>query len=113
MTQVIEAVAFSTGNYQDNLAYFTTAGKLRASQGGMKWFTLTPNRPARTFRIKLRPKSKRMVPYSFFGVLTTVPNAGGADQLSAVADTTDITHVYCTHKIRYLEWNDNFDMMRV
>ncbi len=113
MTQGIEGVAWASGAYYDALAYQTNGPKLVACQGGLKYITLTPTRPIYKTRIFIRPKSKRMVPYSFFGCLMGIVKAGGLTSYSAVADTTDVTHVYSTARVRYLEWNSEFDMARV
>ncbi len=113
MVQNLEAVAFADGIYYDNLNYFTTSKKLLKCQGGLKWGTLTRQHPVKDIRIRLRPKTKRMVPYSFFGLLVLVPKAGNNQQLVSVADTTNITHVYCNIVNRYNEWNQDFDMKAV
>ncbi len=110
MVQNLEGVAFIDGNYYDNLNYFTTSKKLMKCQGGLKWGTLSRNKPSVKIKIRMRPKTKRMVPYSFFGVLVYVPIAGNAKQNMAIGDTTDITHVYARMHIRYNEWNQDFDM---
>ncbi len=113
MTQVIEGVAWSSGAYYDALAYQTNGPKLLKCQGGLKYITLTKNRPVYKTRIFIRPKSKRMVPYSFFGCHIGIIKSDAAQSYTAIGDTTDITHVYVNCRIRYLEWNSEFDMARV
>ncbi len=112
-TQVLEGVAFSHGSYYDMLHYMTNSGKLKVTQGGMKWLTLTPNRPIANINIHLRPKVKSMNKYTFFGVMITVPAAGGKFQIPVSGDTTNINHVGVITHVRYNEWNENFNMARV
>ncbi len=113
MAQPIEAVNFNPGTYYDAIHYMTIAGKLRNITGGLKWFTLTKERPFRTFKIKLRSKVKRMNPYTFFGVLTGVPPVDTFDQIPLAADTTNVTHVHVDWTVRYNEWNENFDFEKI
>ncbi len=113
MVQNLEATAFSVGDFYDALNYETTSKKLLKCQGGLKWNMLTPTRPAHKFRIRIRPKSKRMVPYSFFGIRIGTVAAGSGFQSMSAADTTAITHMYVNVNIRYNEWNQNFDFARV
>ncbi len=113
-TQVLEAVAFDVNSYYDTLNYRTIAGKLKTCQGGLKWMTLTRNKPVKTVKIKLRPKTKRMVPYNFFGVLVGVPKVGQYEQIPTVGETTaDVNHVNVDAKVRYYEWQQGFNMEKL
>jgi len=112
MVQNIEAVAFAEGTYYDALHYFTNGAKLVKCQGGLTWRTLTKTKPVTTINIRMRPKTKRQVPYSFFGIMLFVPKSGDFSQYMSIADTTDITHVYARLKIRYNEWHQDFDFRR-
>ncbi len=112
MVQNLEGTAFGLNPYYDNLNYYTTANKLKACQGGLKFGVLTRQRPTVKIKIFLRPKTKMMVPYSFFGIRVGVPKAGNGSQLVSVGDTTDITHVYANLKVRYNEWHQNFNFQR-
>ncbi len=109
MVQNIEGVAFGNGLYYNMLHYLTNANKLKAVQGGLKWIILDANRPVRKFRIKLRSKSKRMVDKQFFGLLVGVPSSGDNNQLMPVSDTTDLVHVLAHMRVRYNEWNPEFN----
>ncbi len=109
-TQVLEGVAFSTGVFYDALHYMTIAGKLKAVQGGLKWFNLTKDKPYRTFFIKLRGKVKRMNPYTQMSVLVVVPQVDNLDQYPIAADTTNVSHVSVTAYNRYNEWHQDFNM---
>ncbi len=113
MVQTLEGTAFSINKFYDGLNYFTTADKLKNCQGGLKWQTLTRSRPFRTHRFFIRPKTKRMVPYSHFGIRVGVPAAGAKYQLVSAADTTNVTHVYANLRVRYNEWHQNFNFQRV
>ena len=88
----------------------TNAGKLRSMNGGLKWFILTDKNPIKQFRIKVRPKTKRQLPFSSFSVLTYVPSAGTINQLPVVGDTTNIPHVDVAFHTRFNEWNQGFQM---
>ncbi len=111
----IESIAAALETYYDAIHYYTIANKVRSVTGGMKWFTLTRNRPQATFRFHIRPKSKRMNPYTYFGIQTGVPIQGSESQIPVV--TRDLTvatqYVDLDWKIRYNEWNENFDFRKV
>ncbi len=112
-TQIIEAVTFFPNNFYDGIHYLSIAGKLKAIQGGLKWLTLTENRPLATIKIRLRPKVKRMNPYTFFGCMVYVPDVDTATQTHVSADTTNINHVEARFMVRYNEWNQAFDFNKV
>lgn len=111
--QKMEGVPFTPGDYYDALQYFTNAGKLKAVQGGLKWFTLTKNKPFKKVKIRLRSKTKRMNPYTFAGVLCYVPEVGNANQYHVAADTTNVTHVRVEARVRFNEWNDQFSTSKI
>ncbi len=112
--QKIEGVAFSIKSYYSMLQYKTNSGMLKKSQGGLKWLTLTPNRPVAKIKIRLRSSVKRMNPYTFFGVFIEVPDVGSSDQYAMEADVTaDALHVYTDVFCRYNEWNQDFDFRKV
>jgi hypothetical protein len=111
--QKLEAVAFSVGTFYSALQYYTNGGKLKKCVGGLKWFTLTRQKPFYKVRIHLKGKAKRMNPYTFFGVLTEVPPVDDHLQVALSADTTNIQHVQVNFNYRYNEWNSAFDMEKV
>ncbi len=113
MVQTLEGTAFSSSVFYDALNYHTTSKKLLKCQGGLKWNTLTKLKPYKNFRIRLRPKSKRMVPYSFFGIRIGTNKSGTSYQSMAIGDTTVITHMYCSVQVRFNEWHQDFDFARV
>ncbi len=112
-TQVLEEVAWQKDKYYDALQYYTNGPKLRVCQGGLKWITLTENKPVVKVRIKIRRKSKFMNPYTFMGVLIDLPQSGSYKQIPIATDTTDIQHLSVDVTTRYNEWNDQFDFARV
>jgi len=112
-TQVIENVAFSAINYYDMLQYQTNSGKLKVCQGGLKWLTLTRQRPVAEVKIKIRPKSKRMVEKNFFGTLITLPQGNDLFQIIPLTDMSAVDHVSVNTKTTFNEWNQNFNFARV
>ncbi len=112
-SQVLEAVNFSPNAYYDAIHYETIASKLRSATSGIKWFTLTRERPFRKFNISIHPKSKRMNEFSFAGLLVNFNKTGNENQFHLVGDTTDIPHVQARMRIRYNEWNEYFNFKKV
>ncbi len=113
MTQVIEGVAFSANTFYDSINFLTISGKMMKIQGGLKWMSLTRNRPEIRLRIRMRSKAKRMNPFTFLGVLVHVPSVGTHDQHHVAADTTNISHVNVGITTRYNEWNQDFNFKKV
>lgn len=111
-TQVIESVAFDVNQYYDMLHYKTNRGALKECQRGLKWYTLTRNRPYVDIPIKIDGAIKRMNPYTFFGCLIHVPQVGTFTQDIAAGDTTAIEHVVAKFSIRYNEWNQDMNHSR-
>lgn len=111
-TQVLEGVAFNAGTYYDCLQYYQNKGKLRHVQGGLKWLTLTRRNPHVNIKIKLRSKTKRMNPYTFFGLMVYVPEVGGKLQFHGVDDTTNVMHVEAKLNWRYNEWHQDLTTVR-
>ncbi len=112
-TQVLEGVTFQPNVYYDMLQYRTNHGKLKNAQGGLKWITLTKNRPNVTINFHLRSKSKRANPFTFFGILLGVPKVDSWEQIPDSGDTTNVNHVSCQVFSRYYEWNENFNFAKV
>lgn len=112
--QKLEYVTFNHEDYYDHLQYSPISKKLMNCQGGIKWFTLTRNKPVAKINIFTRPKIKRMNDYSFHGVMTLVPPVSNDYQLCGAADTTiDSPHVGVSFHSRFNEWHQDFDMKRV
>ncbi len=111
--QTIEGVAFNPTEYYNMKHYYTNAGALKSVEGGLKWVTLTRDRPVRKFKIRMRSRTKRMNPYTFFGVLVYCPKNNTDYQFTEAGDTTDLNHVRTHFIVRYNEWNQSFDFDKV
>lgn len=111
--QKLEGVTFSPNAYYQALQFYTNAPKIRKTQFGLKWFTLTRNHPVKKIRIHIKSKAKYMNPYTFLGVMTYVPASDSIYQYAPASDTTNINHVYVSCAGRYNEWNEKYDMERV
>ncbi len=111
----IEGVAFSEENYYDMLAHTTLSEKLKSVQGGLKWEVLTANRPVIKKRFFIRPRTKAMNPFTYFGVMLHVPEQGDVNQIGVLTrDYTAATqYVDVDWHIRYNEWNPEFNMAKV
>ncbi len=113
-TASLEGVAFDPVLYYDMLHFMTNSGKLKVAQSGLKWFTLTPNRPVREFEIHIRPKVKRMNKFTYFGILVDVPITGRGNQVIHAGDITAATqYVTVRQRSRYSEWNQDFNSRKV
>lgn len=110
--QILESVAFNQTNFYNMMHYMTNSGKLKNCVGGLKWLTLTKDRPFANIQLQLRKKTKFMNPYSFFGVLVHIPNVDTQFQYPIGTDTTAIMHVRCDMSYRYNEWNQNFNFKK-
>ncbi len=112
-TQVLEGVPFDPVIYYNALQYLTISEKLKRVQGGLNWFTLTRFRPVKKIRIFIRPKVKRMNPYTFFGVLFGVPKANDDFQYPMSGETTNVSHVSVNFTSRFNEWHQDFNFKRI
>lgn len=108
--QKIEGVTFSTNDYYNALHYMTISGKLKKMQYGLKWFTLTRQHPTKRIRIHMKSSAKKINPYTFLGVMTYVPEVDTNYQIPTSGETTNINHVDVMARVRYNEWNQNFNM---
>ncbi len=115
----IEAVAFSEDTYYNMLNYGTAKGLLKKiCPGGMKWYTLTPNRPYKDVFMSPKPRSniKRINPYTFCGVMVIFEEFNTDsqlnDQLFHLA-VQDIEYADCRMEVYFEEWNPYFDMRKV
>ncbi len=110
----VEGVSFNSATFYDALHYLTIEGKMKKVQSGLKWLTLTPNRPFAKIRIHQKSKTKRMNEYASLCVLINVPETGRFDQLAAVGDITAATnYVRADLVYRYNEWNPDFNFKKV
>lgn len=108
--QGIEAVAFDTTTYYDAINFMTISGKIRACSGGLRWITMSAQRPFKRLRFGIVPKVKAMNPFTYFGMLLHAPLANNLDQLPALAELTVATdYIHVDWNIRYNEWNPEFN----
>ncbi len=111
--QKLEGIAFNEINYYDMLHYMTNKGKLKATSGGIKNFTLTRHKPKRSFKIALRSKVKRMNKFTSFCIIVGVPSSGTQNQEHIETDTTNVPHVSVRFGSRFNEWNEHFNHRKV
>ncbi len=107
--QVMEGTTFVPNTFYNSLQYLTIQGKMKATNMGLRWITLTKNRPHVRIRVRLNSKVKRMNPYTTCVILVGSPAAGTHDQIPIPADTSAISHIAFTATTRYLEWHQNFN----
>lgn len=112
-TQVLEGVTMDYDSYYDCLHYYTNGKKLKSSQGGLKWYTLTRQHPRVKIGIKLRSKTKYANPYMFFGVGVHVPAADNIYQIPPADDVTNVNHLFADIRWRFNEWNSKFNFEKV
>ncbi len=112
-TQAIEGVAFDPASHYNTLQFLTISGKYKTLQGGLKWRTLTKDHPTEEIRFKFTNKTKRANEFMFAGMLIGVPPVDDFNQIPIAAETTNVTHVHCTLKYRYNEWNQDFNFKLV
>ncbi len=113
-TQQLESVAFATNSYYDMLHYLTNGAKLKSVQSGLKWYTVTPNRPTKEIRIHIKSNVKRMNEFTFFGALIHVPTVDTFNQPLVTGDITAATnYLLCDIHCRFNEWNQDFNFKKV
>ncbi len=108
---VLEHIAFDKGVYFDARKYYTNKEKLAKVAPRLNTGTVYRDRPYRYSSSNYtHPTVKRGNPYTFCGILFSVPQVATADQASVVAgDTTAIGHIRIGMNVRYDEWNSTFD----
>ncbi len=108
--QKIEGTAFVASDYYNAIHYKTIAGKLKNSTRGLKWLTLTQNRPIANIKIHIDSKVKRANEYTFYGLLVYCPVVNTTEQIPVTADITAATnYVFCDFYARWNEWNQRFN----
>ncbi len=104
----MEGITHDDKVLQDALKYYTNKGALKSCLGRRRYVVLDENHIHKSFYIRKRPPSavRRIMPYSFFGLLIHMPPVTNPDQIyqdEALAATISYINVSC--KIRYDEWN--------
>ncbi len=110
----MESVAFDEDAFFDGLSYFTNKGMLKKAIGKFKTVTLRPDRPYMYFSNNFTyPRVKRGNPYTFCGVMVHLPQAGEFGQIIQAADVTNIVHLNATLRVRFDEWNSQFEQAQI
>jgi hypothetical protein len=112
--QGLEYVSFGDELYYNMIHYASNKGMLMSIASGLKWYTLTRNKPYRNIPIMNKSRSKAMNEYAGLYTLVHLPQAGTLHQIPLETDTTSGgKHIECTFVSRKDEWNHYFDMERV
>jgi hypothetical protein len=110
----LEYVDFVIDTYYNMLHYASNRQMMMSISSGLKWYTLTRDKPFRNIPIHNKSRSKAMNEYSGEITLVTLPQAGTKHQYPVITDTTaDAAHLDCQFFSRKDEWNPFFDMERV
>ncbi len=106
----LEGIAFNTATYYNSLHFLTIGPKMATVTGGLRWHTLSANRPHIIQRYNLAPKIKRMNEFTYGGLLVHMPIRGFLDQNFAAGEIAGSQNlVYMDWNIRYNEWNEDFN----
>lgn len=111
--QIIEGTDFAENIYYHAIDYYSNSEVIKQMQRGLKWYTLTRDRPYINLRIKIDSKVKRANKGAFMSIMTHVPQVDTIHQIPVSGDTTAISHVRFDANIRYQEWNQGFNFDRV
>ncbi len=104
----MEFVSFDNNAFHLGMTMHTTKGAMKSLLGRRRFMTLTKNRPNQSFFInKFVPRAiRRIVPYTYFGILIHVPTSADAEQhFYSGAITTGKGHIGVKALIQYNEWN--------
>ncbi len=108
----IESIAINLLKIHDALQYYTNKEMLRGSIGRIHRVTLNRDRPyiysSSNFT---NPKVKRINDGTFCGVCYYCPEAVETEwfQTNRAVDVTNIDHMDISYRIKFDEWNPNFD----
>ncbi len=112
----MQGVSHNSEQMADAMRYFTNKGALKASMGRTRFETLTENHPSKSVFIKkFVPRSiRRMVAYSYFGILFHVPIAAEEQQYYQGAGlTASQAHLGIRLSCRFHEWHQDFNQKMV
>ncbi len=114
-----EGVAFDKEMFFDALQYYTNKEMLRNVTARMKDWTLSePLVPhgrsiiQRNYNGEVPSLAKSGNPYQFFGELFHVPQVGSIDQYHLATQTTAIEHLTVKGRVRFFEYNPDFNFSR-
>ncbi len=106
----------SIDELRDALQYYTNGGKLKTLMGKINRTILTNNRlSTHTFEKRFTPRSARFGnPHTFFGRQYIVPPFNDVDNIFPVDATLSGASVCGVNiRVRYNEWNPDFDQARM
>ncbi len=104
----MEGVSWDEKRFQNSLKYYTNKGAIKACVGKTRHMTLTENRPTKNYYIdKFVPRAvRRIMPYSFMGILVHCPVVTDDDQFYVSgAVTASVVDVGIKAIISYHEWH--------
>ncbi len=106
-----EGVTWDDDLLQNALLHYTNKGALRSCLGRRRYLTLDQNHKHKSYFIDKQPPRavRRIVPYSFFGIIIHVPLIGTSDDQAyfSQAEAASIAYVGVRMKVRYNEWNQD------
>ncbi len=98
----------------DSLQFFTNKGMISKAMGPIRTVSVRQDRPyffsSNNFT---KPSVKRMNPYTYCGMHVWVPQADSTGQSLLDSEITDIEHLHFNYRVRYNEWNPNFDQTAI
>lgn len=112
----VESVAFDELLYWDMIHFGTMSSMLKKATGNIRNVNVQRGRPYYFHSSNYSsPIVKRINPYTFCGIMIHVPQASvaaGVDETGQAAqqgELTPIEHIHFSARVRYDEWNPNFD----
>lgn len=113
-SSAMESVAFDNKVFHDALQYYTNKGALKACIGTTRHVLLTQDRPYTSVHIdKFVPRAvRRIVPYSFFGILFHLPVYSDVEQAySSLGGTSGLSDIGIKVIAKYHEWHQDMDQL--
>ncbi len=114
-----EGIAFDKEMFFDGLQYYTNGAMLKNVTAKMKDWTLSePLVPhgrsiiSRTYNGAVPSLAKFGNPYQFMGEIFHVPQTGSIDQYHIASQTTGIEHLRVKGRVRFFEYNPDFNFSR-
>ncbi len=108
----MEGVPHNEQRLQDAIKYYTNKGAIRSMLGRKRHVTLTTVNNHKTFFIKKfvpRPV-RRIVPYSYFGIIIHLPLESDVEQTYVSTSlTASIAHLGLKAHVQFHEWNADHD----
>lgn len=109
---VMEHVAFDKDLYFDIMRFGTNAHMLRKVAPRIHSAYVSPQHPWTYYSKNFTyPTVKRINPFTFCGILFSLPQAGSTEQLILDSEITDIEHLFFSVRCSYDEWNPGFDQV--